>query len=525
MSTPRNIVRNIRSAVVVDGQPKLPTSSQLSEGEIAVNYAKGYETLSFKNNSNEIVSLSVKTVNDVTVNGKSVVSGKTADITMKGETIPVADTYTTTSYPSPFDEGAEHIAPTDKVNVALKKVETNISKLVTEVIDNEDVASEAIAKLAESAGTVDGEKNIKYKQETNAHYINNAVSVHDATVKLDNSIYSLETEVIDNENVTSEAINKLAESAGTLGEDNSIKYKQETNAHYIKNAVSVHDATVKLDDNVYSLGTNVASLGKDVTTIGGNVTNIQNSVTSIQTNVTNIQTSVTTIEGNIHSLQVTDGQLNERIIALENIIKGMDSTEWVDLGLPSGTFWAKCNLGAETETAYGDYYMWGSTTPDSNHVCNWANAPFNNGSDTYNEEYFNSVKDKVCQNDILAKGYDAAYKSTNGAARMPTSKEYYELEANTSNVWVNNFNSTGVNGWKFTSKTDTSKYIFFPASGYRSESEIRVRGKYGYYCISTINSLMPENYYGFNFNSTLVQNDDCYRYYGCCVRPVRNLPL
>ena len=164
MSTPRNIVKNIRSAVVVDGQPKLPTSSQLSEGEIAVNYAKGYETLSFKNNSNEIVSLSVKTVNDVTVNGNSVVSGKTANITMKGETIPVADTYTTTSYPSPFDEGAEHIAPTDKVNEALKKVETNISKLVTEVIDNEDVASEAIAKLAESAGTVDGEKNIKYKQ-------------------------------------------------------------------------------------------------------------------------------------------------------------------------------------------------------------------------------------------------------------------------------------------------------------------------------------------------------------------------
>ena len=281
MSTPRNIVKNIRSAVVVDGQPKLPTSSQLSEGEIAVNYAKGYETLSFKNNSNEIVSLSVKTVNDVTVNGSSVVSGKTANITMKGATIPVADTYTTTSYPSPFDKGAEHIAPTDKVNEALKKVETNISKLVTEVIDNEDVASEAIAKLAESAGTVDGEKNIKYKQETNAHYINNAVSVHDATVKLDNSIYSLETEVIDNENVTSEAINKLAESAGTLGEDNSIKYKQETNAHYIKNAVSVHDATVKLDDNVYSLGTNVTSLRNEVTTIGGNVTNIQNNVTSI----------------------------------------------------------------------------------------------------------------------------------------------------------------------------------------------------------------------------------------------------
>ena len=515
MSTPRNIVKNIRSAVVVDGQPKLPTSSQLSEGEIAVNYAKGYETLSFKNNSNEIVSLSVKTVNDVTVNGNSVVSGKTAGITMKGETIPVADTYTTTSYPSPFDEGAEHIAPTDKVNEALKKVETNISKLVTEVIDNEDVASEAIAKLAESAGTVDGEKNIKYKQKTDAHYINNAVSVHDATVKLDNSIYSLETEVIDNENVTSEAINKLAESAGTLGEDNSIKYKQETNAHYIKNAVSVHDATVKLDDNVYSLGTNVASLGDDVTTIRGNVT-------SIQTNVTNIQTSVTNIEGDIHSLQMTDGQLNERIMALENIIKGMDSTEWVDLGLPSGTFWAKCNLGATSETAYGDYYMWGSITPNTASECTWQNAPFNGGNTDYNADAFNQVKNTVCPNNILAKGYDAAYKATNGAARMPTQTDFQELIDNTTKEWTQ---MSSVNGWKFTSKTDTSKYIFIPAAGYCNDGSFSSVGDTGYVWSSSLYTSNPDNAWSLGISSGSCDMNIYGRYRGRSVRPVRNLPL
>ena len=515
MSTPRNIVKNIRSAVVVDGQPKLPTTSQLSEGEIAVNYAKGYETLSFKNNSNEIVSLSVKTVNDVTVNGSSVVSGKTADITMKGATIPVADTYATTSYPSPFDEGAEHIAPTDKVNEALKKVETNISKLVTEVIDNEDVASEAIAKLAESAGTVDGEKNIKYKQETDAHYINNAVSVHDATVKLDNSIYSLETEIIDNENVTSEAINKLAESAGTLGEDNSIKYKKETNAHYINNAVSVHDATVKLDDNVYSLGTNVASLGDDVTTIGGNVTSIQNNVTSIQTNVT-------TIQNDIHSLQTTDGQLYDRIIALENIIKGMDSTEWVDLGLPSGTFWAKCNLGATSETAYGNYYMWGSTTPNTASECTWANAPFNGGNTDYNADAFNQVKNTVCPNDILAKGYDAAYKSTNGAARMPTQADFQELIDNTSNEWTQ---MSSVNGWKFTSKTDTSKYIFIPAAGSCHSGSVNGVGNNGGVWSSSLSTSDHNLAWCLYFSSGNCNMSVSDRFYGRSIRLVRNLPL
>ena len=382
MSTPRNIVKNIRSAVVVDGQPKLPTSSQLSEGEIAVNYAKGYETLSFKNNSNEIVSLSVKTVNDVTVNGSSVVSGKTADITMKGETIPVADTYTTTAYPSPFDEGAEHIAPTDKVNEALKKVETNISKLVSEVVDNENVVSEAISKLANSAGTIDGSNNITYIKATNAHYINNAESVHDATVKLDNEIYGLETRI-----------------------NESVQY-----------------ATSKLDSEIYGLETRIGESG----------------------------------------------------------------IEWVNLDLPSGILWAKCNLGAFTETENGDYYMWGSTTPDNNHACNWANAPFNNGSKTFNSTYFNTYKSEwMDSSNNLKPEFDAAYKATNGIARMPTNIEWDELINNTTGASAT---INGVNGYKFTSKTDESKYIFIPITSLscRINSAFTTYSNQSYFWSSTL---------------------------------------
>ena len=75
MSTPRNIVKNIRSnSVGTNGKPKLPLPNQLDYGEIAVNYKKGYETLSLKNDNNEIVSLSVNSVEDVKVNGSTVVS-------------------------------------------------------------------------------------------------------------------------------------------------------------------------------------------------------------------------------------------------------------------------------------------------------------------------------------------------------------------------------------------------------------------------------------------------------------------
>ena len=40
--------------------------------------------------------------------------------------------------------------------------------------------------------------------------------------------------------------------------------------------------------------------------------------------------------------------------------------ECVDLGLPSGTLWATCNIGADSPYDYGDYYAWGETNPKTN---------------------------------------------------------------------------------------------------------------------------------------------------------------
>ena len=154
------------------------------------------------------------------------------------------------------------------------------------------------------------------------------------------------------------------------------------------------------------------------------------------------------------------------------IIRG-GGYEYVDLGLPSGLKWAKCNIGAEKETDFGDYFMWGSVTPNTADECIWANAPFNNGASSYNSTYFKSVKDTVCPNGILAKEYDAAAQIMGGDWRMPTRDNFKELIDNTTKQWVNNFNGSGVGGYKFISKTDTSKYIFFPKSGQRSGSSFK----------------------------------------------------
>ncbi len=413
MST-RNIVKNIRSKELVGGKPKLPASNQLDYGEIAVNYASGHETLSLKNDAGNIVSLSVNTIEDVKVNETSMVANKTANITMKGNTIPVSGgQYGPMQYPKPFDEKAQQILATDMMDGALKILETNISALVTEVLDNEETSAAAIRKLAESAGTVDGSGNIGYQQ-----------------------------------------------AAGTT---------------YISDATSVHDATVKLASEIYGLDTRIGSA-----------------------------------ESDIRNLQGSIGQSS--------------GIEWVDLDLPSGTYWAKCNLGATSESGYGDYYMWGSVTPNTPDECTWAKAPFNGGNTDYNADAFNQVKDTVCPNGILAKGYDAAYKATEGIARMPTQPEFQELYDNTNKSWTI-INS--VNGMKFTSKTDTSKYIFIPAAGSRSDSSAAVLGSGG--CVWS-SSLYIENYssaFHLDFGAdaeNFYPNADSLRHKGLSVRPVKNVP-
>lgn len=415
MST-RNIVKNIRSnSVGTNGKPKLPTPNQLDYGEIAVNYKEGYETLSLKNDGNKIVSLSVNSVEDVKVNGEGVVKNKTAEITMKGDTIPVSGgQYSPMTYPSPFNENKNvgKILADKKLSEALKILETNISALVTEVLDNEETSAAAIRKLAESAGTVDGSGNIGY-QQTGLYYINDATSVHDATVQLDSEIYGLE--------------NRLGSA-----------------------------------------------------------------------------------ERDIRNLQGSIGQSS--------------GIEWVDLGLPNGTLWAKCNVGAFTETENGDYFMWGSTTPDNNHACNWENTPFNNGSNEFNYIYFtDDVKNILCPNNVLAKEFDAAYKATNGIARMPTYDELEEL-TNTNNTTQEFTSISGVYGYKFTSKKYSSRYIFIPAAGLRSGSSFSGQGNDCHIWSSSLyisDDLSDSYHWGGSAGLSLFQPNMA-RYFAFPVRSVKN---
>ena len=108
-----------------------------------------------------------------------------------------------------------------------------------------------------------------------------------------------------------------------------------------------------------------------------------------------------------------------------------------------------------------------------------------------------------------------------GDWRMPTEAEVQELINNTDNEWAENFNGSGVNGRKFTSKTDERKYIFIPASGGRSGSSFCSQGSSGYIWSSSFFVALPNCAWDLYFDSSLIFTyGNSYRYYGFPVRGV-----
>ena len=172
--------------------------------------------------------------------------------------------------------------------------------------------------------------------------------------------------------------------------------------------------------------------------------------------------------------------------------------EYVDLGLPSGTKWATCNVGADKETDYGFYFAFGETKGYScftdAKAFNWGDYKFSvNGSNAKFSKYNNTDGKKV-----LDLCDDAAHIHMGGRWHMPTKEQIIELKSNTISDWVTNYNGSGVNGILFTSKSDTSKKLFFPASGCLSNFVSESAGKVCYYWSSSIYN--NNDCYGFIFN-------------------------
>ena len=199
--------------------------------------------------------------------------------------------------------------------------------------------------------------------------------------------------------------------------------------------------------------------------------------------------------------------------------------DYVDLGLPSGTKWATCNLGATSFEEYGDHYGWGCATPyASEESADWTTYFKKIGGSGTSEEDCGTDKDPLA--DYVSNGtsisgteFDPARVKLGSKWHMPTYEDFQELVENcnwTPGAFLDS------NGYWVTSKKDSSKVIFLPAAGYLDGSSLVNYGEdSGYYWI-------PSPYSGMVYAATdfEIKNNGygpyCnYRYVGFSIRPVR----
>ncbi len=187
--------------------------------------------------------------------------------------------------------------------------------------------------------------------------------------------------------------------------------------------------------------------------------------------------------------------------------------EYVDLGLPSGTLWAKYNIGAKTPAEYGDYFAWGETTPKESYcweTCKHVEVDPTNGVRTHLK--YTGFDRKF----ILEPEDDAATVNWGGNWHTPCVTEFIELKRECKWIWTD---LGGTKGYIVVGNNGNS--IFLPAAGYHDDHEFGY-ASVGYAGCYWSSSLGHEGYIS---ESTYfdIDNIECeftsVPYYGCSIRP------
>lgn len=216
----------------------------------------------------------------------------------------------------------------------------------------------------------------------------------------------------------------------------------------------------------------------------------------------------------VHSVEFEpgDGRLTE------------NGYEYVDLGLPSGTMWATCNVGATKPEEAGDYFSWGEVTPKENYTSLtylWGTSNQTDGEDyeqltvitKYNTNPALGLPDNRT---VLEPEDDAATVNMGGAWRMPTAEDLDEL---LSQCYYQITKVNGVRGLKFIGSNGNT--LFLPCVGLRYGEIMMfndVAMKWGFYWTSTLGTDPQMGCYLYTDGEN--KNGESFRFYGQSVRGV-----
>lgn len=162
--------------------------------------------------------------------------------------------------------------------------------------------------------------------------------------------------------------------------------------------------------------------------------------------------------------------------AVCTILSYAQTKKAIDLGLPSGTLWASCDVGAESPEQEGILVAWGEVKPKATYEFEnrkyykhgWENSPTGNGQNFYAghtkytcdpEHAYKKIVDNLS---VLEDSDDVVRVTWGGDWQLPMSEDYQELLDNCT--WTNSV-LNGVKGVTITGPNGNS--IFFAFNGYK----------------------------------------------------------
>jgi hypothetical protein len=196
--------------------------------------------------------------------------------------------------------------------------------------------------------------------------------------------------------------------------------------------------------------------------------------------------------------------------------------EYVDLGLPSGTLWATCNIGASAPEECGDYFAWGETTPKDYYAWStykwFATGANRSGFTKYCCDSPAGYLDFADGKTELNSADDAATMNWGPNWQMPSDDQLDELAQSCSWQWTQR---NGVNGYLVTGPN--GKTLFLPLTGLYVGSSRTYAAYNGEYWSRT---LFTEYYSSSRACYMSFYDEDWYwfgtaRFYGLPVRAVR----
>ncbi len=289
--------------------------------------------------------------------------------------------------------------------------------------------------------------------------------------------------------------------------DNPLSYKGKL--YYIiaeiENTMRIMTYT---DDKFKAIRKAIEALAGENAKLDGILDNMTKIVEAIKTGNTNEKEGWAEIAKQLELLKAAAG-----------IGGSTDKVEYVDLGLPSGNLWAKCNLGASSPEAYGDYYAWGEVEPKQEYTYpnhKW----YKEGTPSLGFTKYNNEDGKL----TLEDEDDAVIQKLGNGWRTPTLADFREL-TNQKLTTIKKTTLNGVAGYQITSKKN-KKSIFIPCAGFKQDKPQTREISSSEEVAICMTNLRCIDYKVFNAWSFAFQDDRIARYGkrrpdGISVRPVK----